>query len=57
MSQPPEEAWFRFTGSCTFILALIVPTLFFGCGLAYTIVKSDETAGHRRNRPAGSGAS
>src|SRR5688572_3455279 len=41
MSQPPEEAWFRFTGSCTFILALIVPTVFFGCGLAYTIVKSE----------------
>ena len=41
MSQPPEEAWFRFRGSCTFILALIVPTLFFGCGLAYTIVKSE----------------
>jgi hypothetical protein len=41
MSQPPEEAWFRFTGSCTFILALIVPALFFGCGLAYTIVKSE----------------
>ena len=41
MSQPPEEAWFRFTGSFTFILALIVPTLFFGCGVAYTIVKSE----------------
>ena len=41
MSRPPEEAWFRFTGSRTFILALIVPTLFFGCGLAYTIVKSE----------------
>ena len=41
MLQPPEEAWFRFSGSCTFILALIVPSLFLGCGVAYTIVKSE----------------
>jgi curli production assembly/transport component CsgG/PDZ domain-containing protein len=41
MLQPPEEAWFRFAGSCTFILALIVPSLFLGCGVAYTIVKSE----------------
>ena len=41
MLQPPEEACFRFTRSCIFILALIAPTLFFGCGVAYTIVKSE----------------
>jgi hypothetical protein len=41
MLPPPKPAWFSFSPSFTIALALIFPTLFPGCGVAYTIVKSE----------------